>query len=422
MAGSGNAPPSVRGGGDSPISLNTQTDDSGNAIRQQLGLILASPAFRNSKRYSALLRHLVEQTLAGRAGDLKERNIGVDVFERPADYDTTTDHSVRSAASEIRKRLAQYYSESGHESEIRVDLYPGSYVPQFRPSCEEPREAPAAILQEPPDESAAEPSPQPRTLWGPVTLAAAFLAGAALAAGVIRMASERPQTALDAFWAPVLAQEGPVLLCVGTHASNDSPVGDQGLSAADTLALPGSPGSLVTADAITLARITGAIQARGKSFRILPVVSTSFDDLRQGSAVLIGALNNEWVLRLTRQLRFQFENVGPGRKPFIRDSQEPSKATWYPIYSAETRDCTKDYAIVARYWDASTGRIVVLAAGAHRWGTTASGEFVAFPEHFQQLEAHAPKHWERKSMQIVLSTDVINGVAGPPNVITAHFW
>jgi len=50
----------------------------------------------------------------------------------------TSDHSVRSAAGEIRKRLAQYYLERGHEAEIRIDLLPGSYVPQFRFNREEP--------------------------------------------------------------------------------------------------------------------------------------------------------------------------------------------------------------------------------------------------------------------------------------------
>ena len=34
-------------------------------------------------------------------------------------------------AREIRKRIAQYYQEPGHEHEIRVLLPPGSYVPQF---------------------------------------------------------------------------------------------------------------------------------------------------------------------------------------------------------------------------------------------------------------------------------------------------
>jgi hypothetical protein len=59
------------------------------AIRRELTLILASPAFRNSRRYSGLLTHLVERTLVGRGGELKERNIGIDVFGRQPDCDMT---------------------------------------------------------------------------------------------------------------------------------------------------------------------------------------------------------------------------------------------------------------------------------------------------------------------------------------------
>src|SRR5947208_9289497 len=86
-------------------------------IRQQLERILESSGFRNSKRYPNLLRHVVERTLAGKAGDLKERTLGIDVFGRDREYDPTTDPVVRVSAGEIRKRIAQYYHEPGHETE-----------------------------------------------------------------------------------------------------------------------------------------------------------------------------------------------------------------------------------------------------------------------------------------------------------------
>jgi hypothetical protein len=45
--------------------------------------VLASPHFCNSKRYPALLQYIVEKTLAGESDLLKERTLGVEVFERP---------------------------------------------------------------------------------------------------------------------------------------------------------------------------------------------------------------------------------------------------------------------------------------------------------------------------------------------------
>src|SRR3954464_6648707 len=101
-------------------------------VLDQLRRILESSTFRNSKRYAAVLRYIVEQTLNGNADQLKERTIGVDVFGRMPDYDTACDHVVRSAMAEVRKRLAQYYAEPGPSDELHIELQPGSYVPQFR--------------------------------------------------------------------------------------------------------------------------------------------------------------------------------------------------------------------------------------------------------------------------------------------------
>ena len=77
------------------------------------------------------LRHVVERTLQGQTSDLKERTLGIDVFGRSPDYDPAADPVVRVSAGEIRKRIAQYYHEPGHETEIRIDLPLGSYLPEF---------------------------------------------------------------------------------------------------------------------------------------------------------------------------------------------------------------------------------------------------------------------------------------------------
>jgi hypothetical protein len=80
-------------------------------IYVQLERMLESPLFRNSKRYPVLLRYLVEQSLEGNRDLLKERLLGVTVFHRPADYDTSEDTIVRLTAGEVRKRIAQYYHQ-----------------------------------------------------------------------------------------------------------------------------------------------------------------------------------------------------------------------------------------------------------------------------------------------------------------------
>ena len=107
-------------------------------VLEQLEKIAISEHFRNSKRYPALLRFIVEHTLSGRTDVLKERTLGSEVFGRPSDYDTNADPVVRVAAGEIRKRLAQYYRTPGHERELIIDIPLGSYVPHFLPASPAP--------------------------------------------------------------------------------------------------------------------------------------------------------------------------------------------------------------------------------------------------------------------------------------------
>src|ERR1700734_3587743 len=92
------------------------------AITDQLNRLVTSPLFSHSKRFPIFLRFVVEQTLAGEADNIKERTLGIEIFERDASYVT---------AAEIRKRVAQYYQDPSHERELCISLPPGSYIPQF---------------------------------------------------------------------------------------------------------------------------------------------------------------------------------------------------------------------------------------------------------------------------------------------------
>src|ERR1700690_4323414 len=101
------------------------------SIEEQVERILQNPHFSNSRRFPTFLRFVVRHTLAGQADVVKERTLGIEIFGRSATYDTSSDPIVRVTAAEIRKRIAQYYQEPGHEQEIRISLPAGSYVPQF---------------------------------------------------------------------------------------------------------------------------------------------------------------------------------------------------------------------------------------------------------------------------------------------------
>src|SRR3984885_3671941 len=124
----------------SPDAWHPQTKEDRDGVLRELKKILASPQFANSKRYPALLQYVVENTLEGRLDLLKERTLGVEVFDRPPTYDTNTDTVVRYTAGEVRKRLLLYYLEHGRSSAIRISLPAGSYIPEFLLGQEEAEE------------------------------------------------------------------------------------------------------------------------------------------------------------------------------------------------------------------------------------------------------------------------------------------
>jgi TolB-like protein len=103
------------------------------SVRQQLDRILASRLFLNARRPSQFLRFIVESTLAGEGDRIKEYLIGVEVFDRPADYDPKDDPIVRIEAGRLRKKLAEYYNGLGANDPVGIELPKGGYVPVFRP-------------------------------------------------------------------------------------------------------------------------------------------------------------------------------------------------------------------------------------------------------------------------------------------------
>jgi len=377
------------------------------AVREQLDRILASPQFRNSKRYPNLLRYVVEHALDGRAGHLKERTLGVEVFHRAPDYDSNLDPVVRTTAVEIRKRIGQYYQEPGRESEIRIGFPAGSYVPEFRIP-------PAKVVEEPVQ---APPAAQKRLpAFGWIVLAAAVLA-AILIVSLISRSNPSP-TALDRFWSPVWNSPSPVLLLIGRSARRAQP--PSVTPAAVTLGDLMAEETVAFADSTTLAKLTGLMSMKGKPVHIRRFASAKLEDLRDGPAVLIGAFNNEWTLRLTGQMRFHFER--DNLLGWISDQQNPNSRQWLVDRAAPIATVPEDYGIISRVQDPTTGRLVVIAAGLTKFGTGAAGELLTDPQYLQSVARTAPKDWDRKNIQIVFATKLVGESSGPPRIIATYFW
>ena len=101
------------------------------AIRAALERVLASADFDASERNRNFLRHVVEETLAGRAERIKAYNIATTVFGRDDRFDPQLDSIVRIEAGRLRRSLERYYLTSGRDDPVRIGVPKGSYVPTF---------------------------------------------------------------------------------------------------------------------------------------------------------------------------------------------------------------------------------------------------------------------------------------------------
>ncbi len=404
------------------MSLNQQdvrTEDAGvmsvTAVREQIERLVESPPFSHSRRFPSFLRFVVEHALSGNADQLKERIIGIEVFGRGADYDTASDPIVRVTAAEIRKRIAQYYAIPEHQNELRVSLPAGSYIPQFQ--------LPPAGEHEGADRPAHEPeaAARPGLRWIGLTLSGLVLIGAGLAAGWFLHTP--PPTSFDFFWAPVLRSADPVLFCVA----------DQNQYTAIQLRVANDPSkqtvlkdnltAVVFDDLSPVVKIAGILESHGKKYDLRGESTTTLSELRTGTTIVVGAFDNVWALRLTRPLRYHFDNDPTMTQFRILDTGSKPHAPWAVdrVEQLHTNNY-KDYALIARFVDPTTGKLTIVAAGIARGGTIAAGEFLTDPANLAQLEQQARAAGDRPNMEFVVSTQIINGEPGMPKLEASYFW
>jgi hypothetical protein len=390
------------------------------AVLQELEAILSSYYFRGSKYCPALLKYIVDAALENRAGHLKERTLGVEVFGRDPGYDTSADPVVRTSAGEVRKRIAQYYHENGHSSHVQIELPLGSYAPEFLLCSPE-----TSVVETGPESGKQTVSRTGvRSRWRstlPILLGALALlvAGAFIAKHYLRPAPRPTPQAIDELWGPVLQTTRPVIIVLGTTHPDKMPPESAQTTFNDSIKRPYHHVSVSIA--LALAHLTGVLQKKGSGYEAKEAPDTSLTDIRSRSVILVGASNNDWTMRLTRPLRFHFSfaSDGVGR---IEDAVNPGQTDWELDNTKPWSLVTADYAIVARFRDPTVEGTVMVIAGIGPSGTEAAGEFVQSPQALEQLAKMMPSGWEHKNIEVVLKSNIFGGQAGPPIVLAATTW
>lgn len=373
------------------------------AVQRELDRLLGSPAFKGSKRSQEFLRHVIETALRGESETLKERTIGVALFHRPVDYDTSEDAIVRVKANEVRRRLAQAYQESGPAPEVEILIPTGSYVPEFRPVAEpvvsDPSEVPAVASR--------------RGIWRWAAGAVLLLACVAALAGWL--AGRGP---LRVFWKPFLAANGTVVICVPHPPAFGAPLAAPGTAspaAVSPAAAMKANAYVAVGDMLAASRLAAQLAAMGKAHRILHDNDTASIERSGSPAVFVGVFPRQLQTQMNGALRFvlqaedgetSIEETAGERRRWLSSSQSPHI----------------DYALLTRVFEGSSRRPVIFAAGVGLHGTEAAGKFLTDEAAMEAVVRQFPADWAGKNLQVVLQVEVKGDSAGPPRLVASHVW
>jgi hypothetical protein len=422
-------------------------------VAHELSLILASPFFRASKRSQQFLKFVVQYRLDGNNEPLKERKIGTLLYKRAVDYATGEDSVVRVQAGEVRRRLEQYYQVPPADSLVRIDLPLGSYVPEFRWTVT-PITFPENPAARGPDSlgmvAAAVPNPTAsrgsrKSLLRIASFSSTVLLLAGVLVGLWNYRERSSESVINQFWSPIFNTSKPLLICLPKtvvyrpsitlykrHAKtsdefdrevdrmNNRPTlrPDEGLVWGDMIEY--SDFALGKGDVKAAFRLSGLFVKLRKDSELRVGGDYGWDDLRNSPAVIIGAFSNPWTIKLTSGLHFAFVEPQPGE--FRIQEQGPSGRVWFPQTDARTSAVTSDYGLLTRLINSGTGQFVTDVAGINAPGSEAAAEVATSQEDLEKALRSAPPGWKRKNVQILVKTTVVDGLAGPPEIVAVYVW
>lgn len=408
-----------------PVEVDPENSIPASDIRAALQEILRSEAFGNSKRCCDFLSYVVEQAVAGARHELKERTIAVAVFGRNPSYDSHEDAVVRITATEVRKRLGQYYA-SPRKATIRVSLPRGGYIPVFTQhdgsavagshdvlrSEAEPRYRAA---DESGEKSAVPSGDRSRKSWRVAAITALCIIGAVAAWAWFSL---RPQqTFLNEFWAPALHRATPVYVVAAAAPVFVSYAPGENLPITTKTEYVATTDQFVgQGDLLASHLIAGMLQRMRQPYEVKANDTLDVRELPSHSVVLIGYSSTQWE-SICKQLRFYIDGERAG---MITDWGKDTE--WYPRHLTKDLHTDEDYAIVSRFFDPNTRAMVVLVSGATQYGTEGAAMLVTDANLLRAALKDRPAGWERKNIQIVLHMRVIANSPATPEVVAAYYW
>lgn len=433
----------------------------GRECRAVLERVLASRHLRRSERLRDFLQYVCDRALTEPGRELHETNIGHNVFGRPVEYDTSQDNIVRVNASDLRRRLTEYFQNEGASEPVVIELPRGTYHPRFvqRPIAV-PSPAPPPVVEQvvaPPEEIAAAPAPAVSSplskftnWWIP---AIAFLIGgvAVWAIGQITKKdapsaefTESADSAIREFWDPLLNNGHKTdIILADSNLSLYLDLTRESLTLDEYLRrdyLTRQPQQTKLArpelEMLMRRRYTSVADARlvnQLSWVVRPPnrphVEVRFArdypaaDLRKANVIIIGShRSNPWAELFEKNMDFRLD-YDPGAGSVAVRNLKPSTGE-LPSYvaSGSTADTAESYAVVSLLPNQAGGSWALLLSGTGMDATLAAGELTTSSRWLVELAARLkmPKGQRAPFFEVLLYTKRLAGSIGDIEVKALH--
>ena len=412
--------------------------------------IASSEIFAKSEFLPKFLLYICDRQLSGRTHEITEHQIGERVFGRPAGYSPGEDNIVRNYAGQLRKRLEMYYEREGKHDAVSISIPRGGYVPVFRPrdpigEASQPNAGPVAPL--PVEAKPVEPLPLAATLsnrnWQMFALGAAVCALVfATALVAYRALAHRPSYSTShLLWSSLFSSnqdtfvvpadsglgilqnltEEPVALADYANGKYLSSVQSREMDDANLDDLRTQRYTSIADLNITarLARLPEVIPDR---FVMRYARDLRMDDLRNGNAILLGAIHTDpWVTLLQQHLNFQFvceKHVNECR--IVNLHPVPGE---HQTYASPAKDRSQQtFAVIAFIPNLSRSGHLLLIGGLNMAGTQAAADMLLDSESIQPIlqRARLPDG-SLQPFELLVETSSLGAEALPSRIIAARY-
>jgi len=410
--------------------------------REELRRILQSRHFVRADKKARFLEFVTEETLKGNSGQLNEYLIGIEIYERGPQFNPQTDPIVRVQAHQIRRLLEKYYETDGRDSQLRLELPAGHYVPVFRSA----HEAPLVQIAIPPGHRSSWRDPRNLLLLALViacvSVTVLWYRAQKAQRDVTPQASVRSSANLDWFWRPFLTSSRSPLVVIPVHPllraahrgdsaqtmSHGHLIPKQSLPEfLDTIHfreldefyfVPSTTDFTAVGETLGLVRLVQLFAKMNQTPDVKPSRLVNFQEIKSRNTILLGG-NQAWSGRIflySEGFRF-YQGVIWNKTP------KPGESPVYkPEFDPVTNNLIRDYALILMLPNENAEDRILLIYGIYTQGSQAAIEYVTTEEHLAELhralaESSADKKTPPPLFQALLETSVENSVPGRSRLV-----